>query len=88
MNKESLSLGAQYKRDREEKAARAAENLKYLMSENVEAQVCCEGWDEAIRLMRGLLLEFNLKPRRIPIEQIPMKDMVELLRRALKEKGK
>ena len=79
------SLGAKFKREREVRAAKVSERLKYIMSENVEAQTCCEGWDEAIRLVGDLLLELQLKPPRIPLKHLAMKDMVELLRRAFKD---
>ena len=79
------SLGAKFKRDREARAASVAERLKYIMAEDVKAQTCCEGWDEAICMVSDLLLELQLKPPDIPLEYLTMKDMVELLRQAFKE---
>jgi len=81
-----MSLGYKFEKEREDRASKAAETLKYIMKENISAQTCCEGWDDAIKLVRDLLNELHLKPSGIRIEHLTMKDMVKLLRQAFKAK--
>lgn len=82
-----LSKRQEFEREFERRATKAAETLKYIILENLpSALTCCEGWDEAIQLVRDLLLELNLKPQGIPLEHLSMKNMVDILKVAFKNK--
>jgi len=75
------SLGAEFEREREERAARVAESLKYIMKEDISAQTCCEGWDEVIRLLRKVVRELGLSstyPN--PLQHWPTKTLISVLK--------